>query len=191
MRGVPCCPSPIIHDKQVPICPLCNAIVPVKPDELPDERVGQHIDTACKSKPALELKGKIFSNACSQPRCKKREAVLCPCARCGLNFCLAHRNELDHDCRGPQPTSMNRRRVSAAGAAAIFRAVFRNQNASTLSDTRMSTHNTESTPQSVDESRRLQEEEDRQLALALAASLNEQPSQQSRGSSDSGGCSLS
>ncbi|KER32838.1 hypothetical protein T265_01128 [Opisthorchis viverrini] len=56
------CRSPGIQDKQVPVCPLCNTVVPIRPGESPDERVGQHIDTACKSQPALELKGKNQNN---------------------------------------------------------------------------------------------------------------------------------
>ncbi|VDP92061.1 unnamed protein product [Echinostoma caproni] len=122
------CTNPGIRDKQVPVCPLCNAIVPIRPGELPDVRVGHHIDTACQSKPALEMKGKIFSNACSFPRCKKRELVACRCDQCGLNFCMGHRNELDHQCKGVQRNNVgSQSRLSAAGAAAIFRAVFQNQ----------------------------------------------------------------
>ncbi|KAF5401088.1 putative arsenite inducuble rna associated protein aip-1 [Paragonimus heterotremus] len=165
------CRNPGIQDKQVPICPLCNAIVPVRPGELPDERVGQHIDSACKSKPALELKGKIFPNACSVPKCKKREAVDLACARCGLNYCLSHRNELDHNCQGRQRNSINQRRISAAGAAAIFRAVFQNQQSARPKNNSAAPSSTNQTQPSSDEARALQEEEDRQLALALTASL--------------------
>ncbi|THD18170.1 AN1-type zinc finger protein 2B [Fasciola hepatica] len=122
------CSNPGLRDKQVPVCPLCNAVVPLRPGELPDVRVGHHIDTACQSKPALELKGKIFSNACSFPRCKKREVVACHCERCGMNFCMGHRNELDHQCQGVQQNNVGSHgRLSAAGAAAIFRAVFKSQ----------------------------------------------------------------
>ncbi|KAG5444975.1 zinc finger, AN1-type domain [Clonorchis sinensis] len=173
------CRSPGIQDKQVPVCPLCNTVVPIRPGESPDERVGQHIDTACKSQPALELKGKIFPNACSLPKCKRREAVLCPCERCGLNYCVTHRNELDHNCEGPQRNQANQRRVSAAGAAAIFRAVFRNSHQSRIPNQ----NNNNQAPadriryNSAEEAeRKRQEEEDRQLALAISASLmDDQP----------------
>ena len=53
------CQTPDIKDKQVPVCPLCGAIIPVRPGEDADTRVGHHIDTACRSQPALELKGKV------------------------------------------------------------------------------------------------------------------------------------
>lgn len=42
------------QDNQVPVCPLCNTPIPVKAGELPDVRVGQHIDSDCQSDPAKE-----------------------------------------------------------------------------------------------------------------------------------------
>lgn len=54
------CTNSYLHDNQVPVCPLCGVPVPVRPGELPDFRVGNHIDTACQSKPARELKGKVM-----------------------------------------------------------------------------------------------------------------------------------
>lgn len=55
------CPSAYKKDIQVPVCPLCNAPVPVKRGDPPDIAVGQHMDNECQS----ELKKpsqKIFSN---------------------------------------------------------------------------------------------------------------------------------
>nr|CAH8847911.1 unnamed protein product [Trichobilharzia regenti] len=179
------CKSPDIKNKQVPVCPLCGAIVPLRPGELPDVQVGNHIDAACRSKPALELKGKLFSNACCMPRCKKKELIPFTCDRCKLNFCVSHRNELDHACKGFQGNQNSSRKLSAAGAAAIYRAVFNNSNNSnnTSSKGASSTNKFQSGTTSFDENshKRLQEEEDFQLALALSASLsNESPLQSSR-----------
>ncbi|TPP63876.1 putative arsenite inducuble rna associated protein aip-1 [Fasciola gigantica] len=194
------CSNPGLRDKQVPVCPLCNAVVPLRPGELPDVRVGHHIDTACQSKPALELKGKIFSNACSFPRCKKREVVACHCERCGMNFCMGHRNELDHQCQGVQQNNVGSHgRLSAAGAAAIFRAVFKNQRTTPS----LNNHNDASfiPPPSrlveqdsaarSDVARQLQEEEDRQLAIALSESLRESNRSQRRPTSGESFCTMS
>ena len=43
-----------LQDNQVPVCPLCNTPIPVKKGELPDVRVGEHIDNDCQSDPAKE-----------------------------------------------------------------------------------------------------------------------------------------
>uniref|UniRef100_A0A5K3EG93 AN1-type domain-containing protein n=1 Tax=Mesocestoides corti TaxID=53468 RepID=A0A5K3EG93_MESCO len=53
------CPVGNSRDRQVPVCPLCGAPVPTGPNESADVKVGQHIDTSCKSQPALALKGKV------------------------------------------------------------------------------------------------------------------------------------
>ncbi|CAL8087019.1 unnamed protein product [Calicophoron daubneyi] len=191
------CTNPGLKDKQVPVCPLCGAIVPLRPGDSPDERVGRHIDTACRSKPALDLKGKIFVYECSIPSCKRREVVTCKCERCGLNFCLAHRNELDHDCRGPLSSRRSRGRLSAAGTAAIFRAVFshsqssQSKNNSYLPQNQAVTHPETSTDSVL--ARELQEEEDRQLALAISASLRDStpPSQPTNTQRRDSSCVLS
>ncbi|VDL95233.1 unnamed protein product [Schistocephalus solidus] len=112
------CPAIGSIERQVPICPLCGVPVPTGPHESADIKVGQHIDTACQSKPAL-----IFVNTCSVPRCKKKELVPFRCERCHLNFCISHRNEMDHNCQGPQANAGGRR-MSAAGIAAIKRALW-------------------------------------------------------------------
>ncbi|CAH8502135.1 unnamed protein product [Schistosoma turkestanicum] len=174
------CKSPELKDKQVPVCPLCGTIVPLKPGELPDVKVGNHIDTACRSKPALELKGKLFTNTCCMPRCKKKELVPFSCDRCKLNFCVSHRNELDHNCKGFQQNLNNSRKLSASGAAALYRAIFSDFNTNSTSKNVSSTHTTHSlsSPPAASpslyrvSSREIQEEEDLQLALALSESLN-------------------
>ncbi|CAH8555457.1 unnamed protein product [Schistosoma haematobium] len=176
------CKSPDLKDKQVPVCPLCGTIVPLKPGELPDVKVGNHIDTDCRSKPTLELKGKLFTNACCVPRCKKKELIPFVCDRCKLNFCVSHRNELDHDCKGFQQNLNNSRKLSTSGAAALYRAIFSNFNTNSTSKNVSPTNTIHSSspvatslPYSVN-SRELQEEEDLQLALALSESLSSRTS---------------
>lgn len=58
---------------QVPVCPLCSKPIPVARGERPDKLVSDHIDSNCKSNPAIALKGKIYTHRCSQQNCKKRE----------------------------------------------------------------------------------------------------------------------
>ncbi|VDM09994.1 unnamed protein product [Wuchereria bancrofti] len=89
-----------LHEKdvQVPVCPLCNKPIPVARGERPDKQVSDHIDSNCKSNPAIALKGKIYTYHCSQRNCRKRELVSVECNQCGRNFCLKHRFPADHDC---------------------------------------------------------------------------------------------
>lgn len=57
--------------------------------------------------------------------CKKKEVVPFICSVCDNNFCIAHRNELDHNCKELQLVKKsNLRRISQVGAAAVFKAVF-------------------------------------------------------------------
>ncbi|XP_078324931.1 AN1-type zinc finger protein 2B-like isoform X4 [Crassostrea virginica] len=104
-------------DNQVPVCPLCNNPIPVKKGEMPDDVVGQHIDRDCQSDPARNRR-KVYTNRCSSKGCKQKELIPVLCESCHQNFCLKHRHETDHDCKGFQATG---RGVSRAGAAAIFR----------------------------------------------------------------------
>ncbi|XP_078414692.1 AN1-type zinc finger protein 2A isoform X2 [Cetorhinus maximus] len=92
------CTSSYKKDVQVPVCPLCNIPVPVRRGEMPDIRVGEHIDRECKSDPA-QKKRKIFTNKCSKTGCKQKEMIKVTCDQCHLNFCLKHRHPLDHECK--------------------------------------------------------------------------------------------
>lgn len=49
-----------VQDVQVPVCPLCNTPVPIKRGEMPDIKVGEHIDRDCKSDPA-QRKRKVLT----------------------------------------------------------------------------------------------------------------------------------
>ncbi|CAG12231.1 unnamed protein product [Tetraodon nigroviridis] len=92
------CMSSYKKDIQVPVCPLCNIPIPIKRGEMPDIKVGEHIDRDCRSDPA-QRKRKIFTNKCSKGGCKQKEMMRVTCDQCHLNFCLKHRHPLDHDCR--------------------------------------------------------------------------------------------
>ncbi|XP_043945703.1 AN1-type zinc finger protein 2A isoform X4 [Protopterus annectens] len=92
------CTSSYKKDIQVPVCPLCNMPVPVKRGEMPDVKVGEHLDRDCKSDPARR-KGKIFTNKCMRHGCKQKEMIKVVCEQCHQNFCLKHRHPLDHDCK--------------------------------------------------------------------------------------------
>ncbi|CAG9537649.1 unnamed protein product [Cercopithifilaria johnstoni] len=112
-----CCQSSYKRDVQVPVCPLCSKPIPVARGERPDKRVSDHIDSKCKSNPAIALKGKIYAHRCSQRNCKKKELVSIKCNQCGRNFCLKHRFPADHDCMEVK----NERRLSNAALAALRR----------------------------------------------------------------------
>ncbi|XP_019949738.1 AN1-type zinc finger protein 2A isoform X2 [Paralichthys olivaceus] len=109
------CTSSYKKDIQVPVCPLCNIPIPIKRGEMPDIKVGEHIDRDCKSDPA-QRKRKIFTNKCSKGGCKQKEMMRVTCDQCRLNYCLKHRHPLDHDCKTDgQP-------LSKSGNAAVMRA---------------------------------------------------------------------
>uniref|UniRef100_A0A673NIA0 AN1-type domain-containing protein n=1 Tax=Sinocyclocheilus rhinocerous TaxID=307959 RepID=A0A673NIA0_9TELE len=92
------CTSSYKKDIQVPVCPLCNTPIPIRREEMPDIKVGEHIDRDCKSDPA-QRKRKIFTNKCSKGGCKQKEMIRVTCDQCHLNYCLKHRHQLDHDCK--------------------------------------------------------------------------------------------
>uniref|UniRef100_A0A3B5MRQ8 Zinc finger, AN1-type domain 2A n=1 Tax=Xiphophorus couchianus TaxID=32473 RepID=A0A3B5MRQ8_9TELE len=108
------CTSSYKKDVQVPVCPLCNTPIPIKRGEMPDIKVGEHIDQDCKSDPA-QRKRKIFTNKCSKGGCKQKEMIRVTCDQCHLNYCLKHRHPLDHDCK------TDGKSLSKSGHAAVMR----------------------------------------------------------------------
>lgn len=87
-------------DNQIPICPLCNHPVPIKPGESPDMIVSQHMDQNCKNP-----QNKLFTNRCSVLRCKNKELMKIVCENCGKNHCITHRHPTDHDCKAAPSSS--------------------------------------------------------------------------------------
>ncbi|XP_061568311.1 AN1-type zinc finger protein 2A isoform X2 [Cololabis saira] len=113
------CTSAYKKDVQVPVCPLCNIPIPIKRGEMPDIKVGEHIDRDCKSDPA-QRKRKIFTNKCSKGGCKQKEMMRVTCDQCHLNYCLKHRHPLDHDCK--TDGKPDGKPISKSGHAAAMRA---------------------------------------------------------------------
>ncbi|KAL2100774.1 hypothetical protein ACEWY4_002535 [Coilia grayii] len=126
------CNSSYKKDVQVPVCPLCNTPIPIKRGEMPDIKVGEHIDRDCKSDPA-QRKRKIFTNKCSKGGCKQKEMIRVMCDECHQNYCLKHRHPLDHDCKA------DGKAVSKPGHAALMRAQASSSSSSASSSTRGST----------------------------------------------------
>lgn len=112
------CPESYKKDNQVPVCPLCNNPITVKKGESPDIVVGRHIDNDCQSDLAKKRR-KIYTNKCSFKGCKQKELIPVNCDKCHKNFCLKHRHELDHSCKGYEDSGKG---VSRAAAAAMNRA---------------------------------------------------------------------
>ncbi|EKX52192.1 hypothetical protein GUITHDRAFT_65389 [Guillardia theta CCMP2712] len=88
------CPVPPRNDKYVPVCPLCQQAITIKPGEDPNAIVDRHIRAGCPKVVAKQPK----SNACSFRGCKEKEFVPVSCKLCKQPFCLKHRFETDHDC---------------------------------------------------------------------------------------------
>ena len=187
------CPSAYRKDVQVPVCPLCNAPVPIKRGDMPDVAVSAHIDNDCKSDPAVK-KRKIYTNRCNKKGCKVKELIKVNCNSCALNFCLTHRHPQDHECGGPAAhgaasraglAAMQRLQASQArgapksgGSTASSSSVSRwSRNAARPSHTELQGNLTEdqalarALQASLSESKPMtQEEMDREIAQALAAS---------------------
>eukprot|EP00276_Gloeochaete_wittrockiana_P004286 CAMPEP_0184665504 /NCGR_PEP_ID=MMETSP0308-20130426/57469_1 /TAXON_ID=38269 /ORGANISM="Gloeochaete witrockiana, Strain SAG 46.84" /LENGTH=380 /DNA_ID=CAMNT_0027109537 /DNA_START=39 /DNA_END=1178 /DNA_ORIENTATION=+ len=87
------CPRESEMNRIVPICPLCNVVVPTRKNEDPDAKVDEHISLNCP-KPSKRK----TAVPCSFPSCKKRELVPVSCKACRRPFCVSHRHELDHEC---------------------------------------------------------------------------------------------
>lgn len=111
------CNNAYQKDVQVPVCPLCNKPVPSKRGEQPDIAVGQHIDRDCQADPAI-AKRKIYTNKCCVKGCKQKEVIQLTCDVCRRNYCLKHRHPTDHKCT----ENVSATPSQAAGSAAIARA---------------------------------------------------------------------
>lgn len=155
------CPEQYRVDRIVPVCPKCGEIIPVKPGDDPNIKVNSHIENNCSKVPKV----KTYPNRCNKQGCKKKEAIPVHCKNCKLNFCLAHRFEQDHSCKGfvhplvrkqetakPKPKPKPKPATNSAPIASSSQQI------------------------SQDEAlaRALATEEDEALARALQASLSEQ-----------------
>ncbi|CAM4785227.1 unnamed protein product [Rotaria magnacalcarata] len=114
------CPSSYRKNIQIPICPLCNQDVPYEyRDQSPDRVVSAHIDRDCKSDPALKKRTKVYTNKCSVPSCKQREAIQVKCDKCLRTYCLRHRFPDDHKCQTLEKQNRNQRDQDIAVASAM------------------------------------------------------------------------
>jgi AN1-type zinc finger protein 2 len=91
-------------DKIATVCPICKQILTVKPTESPDLVTNEHINSGCR-KPVVE---KVFTNQCTFKGCKKKEIVPIKCSICLRAFCIKHRLELDHSCKGAPLTGLEK-----------------------------------------------------------------------------------
>lgn len=92
------------QDKIATVCPICKEILTVKPDENPDIVTNEHINSGCK-KPTVQ---KVFTNQCTFKNCSKKELVPIKCSICGKSFCIKHRLEQDHACKGPPKSGLEK-----------------------------------------------------------------------------------
>ncbi|CAF4839437.1 unnamed protein product [Rotaria socialis] len=114
------CPSSYRKNIQIPICPLCNQDVPYEyRDQSPDRVVSAHIDRDCKSDPALKKRTKVYTNKCSVPLCKQREAIQVKCDKCLRTYCLRHRFPDDHKCQTLEKQNRNESDQDTAVASAM------------------------------------------------------------------------
>ncbi|KAJ9051802.1 hypothetical protein DSO57_1024124 [Entomophthora muscae] len=92
-------PSPIV-DVKVPVCPLCQAPVPVARGQDPNIKINEHIARGCLN----EASSSTPANVCHAPNCKtKLSLVGQECNVCQLRYCLKHRFPDSHKCPGPPP----------------------------------------------------------------------------------------
>lgn len=194
------CEQAFLKDVQVPICPLCGQPVPVKRGELPDIGVGAHIDKDCQDDRAQKKRNAVFTNRCTRKGCKQKEMIPILCSECKKNYCLKHRHSSDHDCKVEKIEARIPKSLSLSGASnnlfnkiqtfgdnvknTIVQSTSRQQMsedealARALQASLMDSNNAgissnqPRTPATAAASVQpvLQEEEDRQLAAAIAAS---------------------
>lgn len=93
------CPNKHTKSRTVPVCPLCQEAVPIKPGEDANAKMEQHIAGGC----AKPVSAAVFTNRCNHRNCKKRELVQCICKGCGLNHCIKHRQPDSHRCGQAKP----------------------------------------------------------------------------------------
>eukprot|EP00049_Salpingoeca_infusionum_P004211 m.75752 g.75752 ORF g.75752 m.75752 type:complete len:248 (-) comp12459_c2_seq2:593-1336(-) len=107
------CSVEVFDDRRVHACPLCDEVVLPKAGENPNVAMEAHIASGCQKRTS---KAKLKKNVCSQPKCKRKEVVPFNCPRCRKQLCLAHRNEMDHDCRPVQKAPATRASKAAPKA---------------------------------------------------------------------------
>jgi predicted nucleic acid binding AN1-type Zn finger protein len=106
------------HDRIIPECPLCKAVLPILSGQDPNRVVELHIRGGCKPPSTVAA----FSHRCSHPKCKVMTPVAITCRSCNSNFCIKHRAPLKHACGEQKQQHQQQRRplLQQAGAKAAF-----------------------------------------------------------------------
>jgi uncharacterized C2H2 Zn-finger protein/predicted nucleic acid binding AN1-type Zn finger protein len=101
------CPNAGSRDRRVVQCPLCKQMIRWTPEQDVNVVWEQHVYSGqCVPNPQLVGKnGELKTEKKKKPRCSAercREILLASnqfhCNKCGLDVCLKHRFESDHDC---------------------------------------------------------------------------------------------
>lgn len=123
-----------VTDIIVASCPLCHRVVPLEyPKQKVDEAVSRHIDRGCRdvpqssspqmsSTPSQADGGRRLGSGkdrCSYPQCSQASTMHVRCDQCGKEYCLQHRNPVQHDCVGKRgrPESSLLSRITGGAAA--------------------------------------------------------------------------
>ncbi len=90
----------LLQQSTIPQCPLCSELVAKRfPQEDNNVVIERHIQSHCKVMNPL----KASSSSCSQKNCcqfkKCKQDVMTTCKSCGLQLCLDHRFDSDHQCQ--------------------------------------------------------------------------------------------
>jgi len=96
-------------DKIATLCPLCNEVVIVLPEDVPDEKVWAHIQAGCKDN--------SITNKCQVRKCKRIEVKPIICPYCQKRLCIDHRLPESHHCKKkPNKTNKSKPKDRKAGA---------------------------------------------------------------------------
>ncbi|GLE06643.1 hypothetical protein PINS_up016037 [Pythium insidiosum] len=120
------CPNAGSRDRRVVQCPLCKQMLHWTPEQDVNLIWEQHVRGGSCSPDPSKLKTSVDANGelKTQPKKKKprcgaercRELLLASnqfhCPKCGLDVCLRHRFETDHDCEGVRQRRRQQRTAS-------------------------------------------------------------------------------
>eukprot|EP00163_Fabomonas_tropica_P002507 TRINITY_DN1191_c0_g1_i1.p1 TRINITY_DN1191_c0_g1~~TRINITY_DN1191_c0_g1_i1.p1 ORF type:complete len:387 (+),score=79.50 TRINITY_DN1191_c0_g1_i1:1130-2290(+) len=114
------CPKKPDNNRIAPQCPLCQKYLAMDLTQTYDAIVDAHISSGCQDVKAKKLR----VHACAVPGCKKKEMVPVTCAHCHLNYCLTHRQTLDHNCEQIKKNHQAQREAKQrqAGRVAVVQA---------------------------------------------------------------------
>ncbi|KAJ7095827.1 hypothetical protein B0H15DRAFT_827259 [Mycena belliarum] len=94
------------YNRVAPNCPLCNAVVSVRPGQDANVAMEAHFSRDCSA-----MTGKIKTKktpVCAQARCGKTLFAPIRCTKCNEQFCPSHRFPADHSCSAAATTPQTR-----------------------------------------------------------------------------------